>query len=444
MRRNMKCGKTRDIVWITIILVSLTAGGTLCAQTPAGWVRLLGTSGYDGGKGVAVDAGGNCYVTGASYGDLGGNPNAGMGDVFIAKLDASGKTQWVKLLGTSSPEVGNAIALDKNGNSYVTGYTWGDLDGNTKVYDWDIFIAKYDPDGNKQWTKMLGTSGSDIGYGIAADANGNSYTVGTTEGSLDNHINAGEGDIFIAKYDTDGNKLWTTLLGTIFFDGASGIALDSKGNIYISGYTYGDLGGEINAGEQDIVIVKLDANGVIQWTRLLGTSSMDHAFGIATDGSGNCYIAGDTSGDLDGGLNAGAADIVIAKYDMSGNKQWVQLIGGSGMDVGTGIAVDATGNSYISGYTQGDVGGGPNAGGYDIVIAKYDTNGNKQWSQLLGTAGGELGWAIAVDAAGNGCIAGETNGNLGGNTNAGDSDVFVWKFTNSKKNRLPFLPLLID
>ena len=392
--------------WIPLLL--LDEG----VQNMDHWTKLLGTSDFEVGHGIAVDTKGNAYITGVTYGNLDGNTNAGYIDVFVSKYDANGNRLWTRLLGTSDLDLGFGIAVDTKGNAYITG---------------NIGVCKYDTNGNRLWTRLLGTSGSEVGYGIAVDTNGNAYITGSTPEDLDGNTNAGNEDIFVSKYDTNGNKLWTKLLGSSSPDYGNGIAVDTNGNAYLTGYTRGDLDGNTNAGDYDIFVSKYDTNGNRLWTRLLGTSGHDVGFGISVDTNGNAYTTGYTPGDLDGNTNAGPNDIFVSKYDTNGNRLWTRLLGTSDDEVGHGIAVDTKGNAYITGFTYGDLDGNTNAGGQDIFVSKYDTNGNRLWTRLLGTSDSEAGESIAVDTKGNAYITGVTSGDLDGNTNAGGGDIFIWK-----------------
>jgi hypothetical protein len=152
---------------------------------------------------------------------------------------------------------GSGIAVDSGGNSYITGHTEGNLDGHMNQGSYDSFIAKYDTNGNKQWVRLLGTSLYDYGKDIAVDSGGNSCIAGNTEGDLDGQLNTGSHDIFAAKYDTNGNKQWVILLGTSLSDFGEGMAIDPYGSSYITGNTKGDLDGNENAGQEDIVITKI-------------------------------------------------------------------------------------------------------------------------------------------------------------------------------------------
>jgi len=188
----------------------------------------------------------------------------------------------------------------------VTGDTKGGLDGNTSAGSYDLFVVKYNSSGTKQWTKQLGTSCYDDAIGFATDSSGNVYVTGSTYGGLDG-TNAGGSDLFVVKYNSSGTKQWTKQLGSSGRDSANGIAIDSSGNVYVTGMTFGGLDWNTSAGDYDLFVVKYNSSGTKQWTKQLGTSSNDNANGVATDSSGNVYVTGFTDGGLDGNTSAGGA-----------------------------------------------------------------------------------------------------------------------------------------
>ena len=153
--------------------------------TTSPWTKQLGTSSDDWGYGVTTDSSGNIYVTGYTDGKLDGNTNSGRGDMFLVKYDSSGTKQWTKQLGTPSDDYGGGVTTDSSGYIYVTGYTFGELDGNTNSGDYDIFLVKYNSSGTKQWTKQLGSSYMDRGYGVTTDSSGNIYMTGHNYGGSD-------------------------------------------------------------------------------------------------------------------------------------------------------------------------------------------------------------------------------------------------------------------
>jgi hypothetical protein len=395
---------------------------------------------FERGYALTVDSSDNIYVTGETSGDLGGETNASVGsnDIFLVKYNSSGTKQWTKLLGTSDNDSAKGVATDSTGNVYVTGYTRGGLDGNTYMGgSWiggDIFLVKYNSSGTKQWTKQLGTSSDDLASGVATDSSGNVYVTGYTAGGLDNNTNSGSDDIFLVKYNSSGTKQWTKQLGTDSQDRANGVVVDSSDNIYVTGRTGGALDGNTSFGyDSDIFLLKYSPNGTKHWTKQLGTSSGDNAFGVATDSSGNVYVTGETSGGLDGS-NAGSTDIFLVKYNSSGTKQWTKQLGTSSVDWSEGVVTDSSGNVYVTGYTQGPLDGNSNAGvgEPDIFLVKYNSSGTKQWTKLLGTSSVDIATGVATDSSGNVYVSAHTYGSLDNNTNLGGtnpSDIIVIKFS---------------
>jgi len=190
--------------------------------------------------------------------------NAGGLDFFLAKYDSSGNSLWSRQLGTAAPDFGESIAVDGNGNAYVTGYTNGGLDG-ANLGGRDIFLAKYDSSGNFLWVKQLGTANEDIGYGVTLDSSGNAYVTGGTQGGLDGNTNRGDYDIFMVKYDSSGSKQWVSQMGTAAEDVGKGIAFDNGRNVaYITGNTLGSLDGNTSAGGYDAVLLKISPSGQFQ------------------------------------------------------------------------------------------------------------------------------------------------------------------------------------
>jgi uncharacterized delta-60 repeat protein len=330
------------------------------------------------GFGITTDSSGNIYVTGWTGGGLDGNTNSGGDDIFLVKYNSSGTKQWTKQIGTPSSEYGEDVTTDSSGNIYVTGYTEGELDGNTNSGGPDIFLVKYNSSGTKQWTKQLGTSSSEWGSGVTTDSSGNIYVTGSTSGGLDGNTHSGEGDIFLVKYNSSGTKQWTKQLGTSSFDYGQDVTTDSSDNIYVTGYTGGGLDGNTNSGESDIFLLKYNSSGTKQWTKQLGTSSGESGSGVTIDSSDNIYVTGYTSGGLDGNTSSGESDIFLVKYDSSGTKQWTKQLGTSEEERGYGVTKDTSDNIYVTGYTMGSLDGNTNSGENDIFLVKYDSSGTKQ------------------------------------------------------------------
>jgi len=352
-------------------LSGTNAGGYdafLAKYDPAGtllWTKQLGTNLSDQSWSVAVDGVGNAFISGFTKGTLSGT-NAGDWDAFLTKYDPAGNLLWTEQLGTSNEELSRSVAVDTSGNAFISGRTKGSLSG-TNAGGYDAYLSKYDTNGNLLWTEQLGTSHSDNSSSVAVDGAGNIFISGSTEGNLGG-INAGHDDAFLSKYDTNGNLLWTEQLGTSGYDHSNSVVVDGSGNVFISGGTSGHLGGT-GEGSTDAYLAKYDSTGNLLWTEQIGTSHSDYSSSVAVDGAGNIFISGTTYGNL-GGVNSGGYDAFLCKYGPAGNLLWTEQLGTSGYDHSYSIVVDGTGNAFISGSTYGSL-GGINAGERDAFLVKY-------------------------------------------------------------------------
>jgi hypothetical protein len=330
------------------------------------WTRQFGTTNSEGSYAVSADGLGNVYISGHTDGSLVGT-SAGLEDAFVSKYDDDGNLQWTRQLGTSNSDGSYGVSADGLGSVYISGFTAGSLYGTNAGF-YDAFVSKYDEHGNLQWIRQLGTSvGYDYSFGVSADGLGNAYISGVTPGSLEG-TSAGNGDAYVSKYDADGNLQWIRQLGTSGTDEGRAVSADGLGNVYISGDTSGSLDGT-NAGSGDAFVSKYDADGNLQWTRQFGTSGHEYSYSVSADALGNVYMSGHTPGSLEG-TNAGAFDAYVRKYDADGNLQWTRQLGTTSDDESWGVSADGLGSVYISGWTYGGL-EGRNAGDRDIFVAKF-------------------------------------------------------------------------
>ncbi len=293
--------------------------------------------------------------------------------ILVGTLQAQTPSwDWAQSIGKANNEEGYSVAVDGSGNVYVMGYfespllTIGSIALNN-AGERDIFIAKYTPSGNLVWAVSAGGAEEEWGYNIAVDGSGNVYVTGYFEsptltfGSTTLN-NAGGWDIFVVKYNTNGGIVWAKSAGSTLNDVGRGVAVDGSGNVYITGYfssstlTFGSTTLN-NAGGEDIFIVKYDANGNPVWAHHAGGNAGDYSYDIAVDGSGNVYVTGYfSSSTLTFGSttlsNAGLVNIFVAKYNASGNAVWAKSAGGNLFDSGMSIVVDGNGNVYVSGSFQ--------------------------------------------------------------------------------------------
>ncbi|HEY1202016.1 MAG TPA: MBG domain-containing protein [Niastella sp.] len=473
---------------LSVLAFLLIAGYISNAQPFYNWAKRFGGGNSDYGFSTAVDASGNVYSTGNFIGTVDFDPGAGVqnlvaagaNDVYISKLDATGRLVWAKRIGGTSGDYANSIVVDASGNVYTTGYFSGTADFDpgpgtlnlTAAGFFDTFISKLDASGNLVWAKNISSSTrfTAVQAGtIAVDASGNVYTTGSLNGTVDfdpgpgifNLTTAGGADNFVYKLDAMGNFVWAKSIGSAGNDTGESLAVDASGNVYTTGYFQGTVDFDPGTGTQnlssvddrDIFISKLDASGNFVWAKHIGGAGYDIGYSIKLDASANIYTTGFYQGtvDFDPGINSynlvssGLTDIFISKLDAAGNFAWAKSMGGANSDHGYSIAVDALGNVYTTGIFEGtaDFDPGPgtqnlvSAGYFDIFISKLNTSGNLVWAKNMGGPGNDYGQSIAVDASGfvyfTGYFKETVDFDPGTNTenlvSAGDLDSYIAKFS---------------
>ncbi len=416
----------------------------------------LGGSTIDDGLNIAADASGNAYVTGETYSsdfpitaEAFQTTIAGPSDAFITKLNPTGTALlYSTFLGGGDTDGGFALALDSSGNAYVTGAT-GSSDFPTTagapqtIYGGgeDAFVTELDPSGaSLLYSSYLGGSDSEIGRGIAVDSSGNAYVTGETDSS-DFPTTAGTFqttyavvDVFVTKFNPTGTALlYSTYLGGSGIERGYDIAVDSSGNAYVTGDTESSdfpvTAGAFQTtygGFRDVFVTQLNPYGtsLLYSTYLGGSATEDSYGGIAVDASGNAYVTGQTfSSDFP--ITAGAfqtthggfTDAFVTELNPTGSSLlYSTYLGGSGFDGGLDIAVDSSGNAYVTG--QADSSDFPTTlgafqtiygGGEDAFVTELNPTGTGLlYSTYLGGSGFDSGLDIAVDSSGNAYVTGET------------------------------------
>jgi hypothetical protein len=359
--------------------------------------RRFGGVDYESAVGIAVDGAGNILIAGAFEGtiELGGGPltSAGNDDIFVAKYDPSGAHVWSRRFGDTGYDGGGPIAADHAGNVLVTGSFEGSVDfgGGPLVTSGavDIFFAKYDPNGSHVWSRSVGGIHSEGGGAITTDGSDNVIASGYFRGTADfggrPMTSAGEGDVFLVKYDPNGTHVWSRALGGPSIDEGKGIAVADAGDILLTGFFRGavDFGGGALAADSifgDVFLARYaGSSGAHVWSKSFGGASSQTGRAVAVDGDDNVLITGDFQGSVDFGGGAltspSNADIFLAKYDGNGVHQWSQQFGSvSFPDFGASVAADDNEDVLITGRFNGtaDFGGGPfTATGTDGYLAKY-------------------------------------------------------------------------
>ena len=393
------------------------------------WARLIGTESFEIGYALSLGIDGSIYLAGETTGNLDGQINNGKSDIFLTKYNPDGIKVWTRLLGTSGYDSARALTTGLDGAIYVSGSASGNLNGQISIGSDEIIISKYTPDGVLVWTRLLGTSSYDYAYALTTGLDGSIYVSGSTSGNLDSQTIAGNYDSFLTKYSSEGTRIWTQLSGTTGEDYGQSLSKGLDGSIYLGGFTKGNLDGQTNAGGYDCFIIKYASNGEKIWTRLQGTVGSEDIGAITSDLDGFIYLSGSTTGNLDGQTNAGGYDCFITKYASNGEKIWTRLQGTKSGDFGKSIAIGLDGSIYVCGYTEGSLDGQDNNGQVDVFVTKYNPDGTKVWTRLLGNSSRDEVNSIISSLDGSFYLAGYTAANLDGQANNGSYDAFLIKLT---------------
>jgi len=362
--------------------------------------KAIGGKNGDGGESLIQTSDGGYAIAGNTY-----SFGAGSGKVYVVKLDANGNLQWTKAIGRPGYEIGGRSLIQTSDGGYAIAgetYSFGAGDEAIYIHDEAIYVVKLDAKGNLQWTKTIGGPKGDWSFSIIQTSDGGYAIAGATYS-----FGAGEADVYIVKLDANGNLQWTKTIGGEKRDGGNSLIQTSDGGYAIAGYTE-----SFGAGEADVYIVKLDAKGNLQWTKTIGGKDWDVGTSIIQTSDGGYVIAGHTES-----FGAGGRDVYVVKLDAKGNLQWTKTIGGPKDDWGTSLIQTFDGGYAIAGYTKSF-----GAGRADVYVVKLDANGNLQWTKTIGGPETEEGRSLIQTADGGYAIAGETE-----SFGAGNGDVYVVK-----------------
>jgi len=355
---------------------------------------------------------------------------------------------WGLSFGGIGNENAYAIDLDSNGNIYVTGIfreMYVDFDPDPEGYDYhssnggtDAFVCKFDSLANFEWAQTWGGTAYDRAYDVAVDADGNVLVTGVFKGTnvdfdpdpriteKDLHSAVGSYDIFVSKFDTDGDFVWARTFGGLFEENGAGVDTDQFGNVYLTGSFRGDADLDPGSGTAshsalgvaDVYLISLDADGDYVWSASWGgdveVDAYDLGSGIVVGEYGDIYVTGNVAGeniDFDPDPDEEAymsaldgCDAFLSKFDLSGNFEWGGLWGGYLDDYGFGVATESQGNIYVTGRFEGMVDFDPGYGaevyiskgeGYDAYLTKFDFLGIHQWAKVWGGEDlNDYGWSV--------------------------------------------------
>lgn len=368
------------------------------------WSDFYGALTAEQGTAVALFADGGCALTGrfaafVSFDGLATISDPGGGGAFASAFDASGVHRWSAPLGGTGSDSGRAVAVDGAANAYVVGYFTAAANLGSGIVDGagstDAFLTSFAADGKHRWAVPIGGALADEGTGVAVDGAGNVYVAGTFIGPAvlagTAQPGAGQSDGFVASFTSTGTPRWSAAIGGAGSDRAAAVAVDGAGNVYVAGalgnaaVTLGSSAWP-GAGGQDGYVASFTGAGAPRWLVGLGGAGEDAARGVAVDGTGHIFVAGDFEGSatIGSGLSsAGRADVFVVALDPLGAALWARRFGGGGTDRGEAVAVDGAA-VYVTGSvgrpvdgSQVDLGDGPAnvQGASDIYLLRLAAAG---------------------------------------------------------------------
>ncbi|MFH1515883.1 MAG: SBBP repeat-containing protein [bacterium] len=429
------------------------------------WTKIWGSLGDDRARSIALDTVGNIYVAGEK------SVPYSHSDPFLYKFDLNGNLIWSKSWVGTSGDYGYRVVIHDDVDVYVCGEFSEVMnfnpDGGGGILsngDSDAFLTKFDADGNWLWAKTWGDTGRDRARSIDLLSSGEIFAVGTYENTVDfnpqggdPHTSNGQSDIFVSKFDSNGNWQKTQTWGGANYDEVSAISSDSNNDVYITGkyelaVDFNPDGGDTHTsnGFGDVFLSKFNSNVNWQWTKTWGGPFSDYSYSVLAEDTGNIFTTGTFSGTAnfnpDGGgaqTAIGGVDVFLSKFASDGSWQWSKKWGGSDFDFGFGISVNPAGNIFVIGKYKGLAQFNPIGGGFetsnnnsdDAFMNILDSNGGWVAAKVWGGVDDDFANGIYIDPYGNQYVTGsfmysvDFNPDGGGQqSSAGEIDCYLSKF----------------
>jgi hypothetical protein len=344
------------------------------------WTKTFGGSNIDVGYYVETTSDGGFIITGytRSYGTMSGR------NVLLIKTDSFGNAQWIKAYGGNNDDEGNAVQQTSDGGFIICGYTKSYGAGGN-----DVFLVKTDSLGNELWNKVFGGASDEEGYSVLQINDGGFLIAGATSS-----FGAGSRDIWLVKTDANGNLSWTKTIGGGSSDGARQINFTNDGGYIITGWTFSYGPGAVG----NVWLVKTDSLGNMSWNKFFGGSDVDRGLSVQQTTDDGYVLTGYTAS-----TGAGLDDMLLIKTDSNGNLQWQRTFGGSGRDYGNFVKQTFDNGYIITGYTLSF-----GAGGDDLWIVRTNESGLLLWSKTYGGAQSDVGYCIQETNDGGYVIVGHT------------------------------------
>ena len=311
------------------------------------FIKAVGGASWDYGMSAQQTLDGGYIMTGwtDSFG-------AGGGDALLVKLDNAHSLSWAKTVGGPNLDEPNFVRQTSDGGYIAAGYT-----NSFGAGSYDFLLLKFDSAGSLSWTKTVGGAGSDRAWTVQQTSDGGYIVTGST-----NSFGAGGADLFLVKFDSGGNLSWATTVGGVGYDRATSLQQTSDGGYIVAGETE-----SFGAGAADFFLIKFDSGGNLSWTKTIGGTGEEQGYNVLLTTDGGYIING-----LTDSFGAGSVDLLLVKFDSTGNFIWAKTAGGTNFDYSwSGTKELSDGGFLMSGYS-----GSFGAGGADFLLVKFDSEGN--------------------------------------------------------------------
>ncbi len=415
------------------------------------WSQTIsGNRAADEGFAVALSDDGGVVVAGITNGSMGGRNWNGKKDVFISKWLSDGQNVWNNQIGTDEDDIATDVAVDPEGNIFVTGYTEGRFPGNNRHGKKDILLAKFDRNGTHLWTKQWGGDWewNNKGKGVAADNEGNVYVTGKRY-----YANIGE-TVFVSKFNTDGGMIWDVKLENRFAFYVYGITVDINGDVIITGETKGAFDGHENGGRgcyqkvyggpgsgppggfndryapvycNDGYVAKFSKDGEKIWLRQWGRENNEAGRSVITDEKGNIFVTGSANDYTNDGVLQGKRDLFLGKWSGDGENLWYSEINIGTYINGLGITLGSKDEVIITGYTYKAL-KEDEVKTYSPFLFSVERTGIKSSLFVWGSNSNDRVTSVVSGKDGKIFVTGFTDGIIGNNKSYGGRDVFLTIF----------------
>jgi len=386
--------KRARLVMAQLIVTMFVFAAPALGQTS--WWRAYG--GTDDAEGSSVQ-----QTSDGGYVVVGYTDALGYYDVYLIKTNTSGDTLWTRIYGGEDEDEGSSVQQTSDSGYVITGLTV-----SIDVGDGDVYLIKTDASGDTMWTRTYGGTDYDDGWSVQQTSDGGYIIAGYTVS-----FGAGNEDVYLIKTNASGDTMWTRTYGGTGFEQGRSVQQTSDSGYIIAGHT-----SSFGAGNEDVYLIKTNADGDTTWTRTFGGPGTDFGYSVQQTADSGFIIAGSTWS-----FGAGACDVYLLKTDASGDTMWTRTYGGTDNDQGYSVQQTPDGGYIIAGYTVSF-----GAGGGDVYIIKTNVSGDTLWTRTYGGTDDERGRSVQQTSDGGYIIAGYTR-----SYGAGNGDVYLIK-TNSLGN----------